>query len=151
MWTVSPDFSLGPLAGAPAQSLASIPLQSGPFGSALVTLVVTFVGAWVFYAVTLHLAATFFIGEVRSQRAAYAGAVPAVVSLLLERYGVASVGFVSPALGVGIVVVATVLADAAAISAVYDLPRRATAALTLLHVAFATVLGIALINLFGMV
>ncbi|WEL20434.1 hypothetical protein [Halorhabdus sp. BNX81] len=150
MWTLSPSFSLAAI-DAPAVSLAPIPLQGGPFSSTLVLLVATFVGAWVFYAVTLHLAATFFIGEVRSQRAAYAGAVPAVVSLLLQRYGVASVGFVSPELGVGIVVVATVLADAVAISTVYDLPRPATAALTLLHVAFATVLGIALANLFGMV
>lgn len=111
----------------------------------------TFLGVWVFYAVTLHLAATFFIGEVHSQRAAYTGAVPAIVSLLLQRYGVASVGIVSPELGVGIVVIATVLADAVAIARVYDLPRRATVALTLLHVAFATALGIALANLFGMI
>ncbi|MFB6128171.1 MAG: hypothetical protein ABEJ47_00270 [Halorhabdus sp.] len=146
MWPLSPSFYLVTLAGV----TTAFPLQAGPLGGSLLALVVTFLGVWVFYAVTLHLAATFFIGEVGSQRAAYAGAVPAVVSLLLQRYGVASVGIVSPELGVGVVVVATVLADAAAITRVYDLPRRATVALTLLHLAFATALGIALANLFGM-
>ncbi|MFC7176508.1 DUF7473 family protein [Halosegnis marinus] len=36
---------------------------------------------------TLHLAATFFIGDVPSQRAAYAAPVPAAVSILLQQYG----------------------------------------------------------------
>jgi len=150
-------------------------LQTDVTGGGVLALVVTLAVAWLFYAVTLHLAATFFIGEVPSQRAAYAGAVPAVVSILLGRWGIEEVGFVSPSLGVAVVsillgrwgieevgfvspslgvavvLVATLVADAIAISSVYRISWRPTAALTLLHLAFATVLGVALNNVFGLV
>ncbi|MFB6189448.1 MAG: hypothetical protein ABEI57_06160 [Halapricum sp.] len=125
-------------------------LQGDVTGGGIAALVVTFLVAWLFYAVTLHLAATFFVGDVASQRAAYAGAVPAVVSILLGQYGLERIAFVSQGLGVIVVVVLTLLADAMAISRVYDLPIKPTAVLTLLHFAFATVLGIALSNLFGL-
>jgi len=122
-----------------------------PTGGGVVAFVVTFLLAWLFYAVTLHLAATFFIGDVPSQRAAYAGAAPALVSILLGRWGVDAVGFVSPSLGVAVVLVATLVADAIAISSVYRITWRPTAALTLLHFAFTAVLGVALDNVFGLV
>jgi hypothetical protein len=127
--------------------------QTGPglTGGGVLAFVVTLLLARLFYAVTLHLAATFFIGEVPSQRAAYAGAVPAVVSILLGRWGIEGVGFVSPSLGVAVVLVATLVADAIAISSVYRISWRPTAALTLLHLAFAPVLGVALNNVFGLV
>jgi hypothetical protein len=104
-----------------------------------------------FYAVTLHLAATCFIGDVPSQRAAYAGLVPALVSILLGRWGIEGIAFVSPSLGVAVVLVATLVADAVAISAIYRISWRPTAALTLLHLAFAAILGIALNNIFGLI
>ena len=88
---------------------------------------------------------------VPSQRAAYAGAAPALVSILLGRWGVDAVGFVSPSLGVAVVLVATLVADAIAISSVYRITWRPTAALTLLHFAFTAVLGVALDNVFGLV
>ncbi|QLH79905.1 hypothetical protein HZS55_03195 [Halosimplex rubrum] len=112
-------------------------------------LVVTFLLTAVFYAVTLHLAATFFIGDVPSQRAAYVGPVPALVSILLGRYGVESIGFVSPGLGIVIVLLATLAADAIAISVSYRISWRPAAVLTALHLAFAAVLGFALNNIFG--
>jgi len=120
-------------------------------GRSLLAAVVTFLLLSVFYAVTLHLAATFFIGDVRSQQAASVGPVPAAVSILLGRYGIEGVAFVSPELGVLIVLVMTVVADALAISRVYDLSAGPTTALTLLHLAFTVVLGVALNNLFGLV
>jgi hypothetical protein len=120
-------------------------------GGGLVALVVTFLLAVLFYAVTLHLAATFFIGDVPSQQAAYAAVVPAVVSILLQQYGLAGGGPLSSGLGVAVVVVVTLLADAIAISFVYGLKATATAALTLLHFGFAAVLGVALNNIFGLV
>ena len=123
-------------------------LQTG-FVAPLVVTVVIFLAVSLFYAVTLHLAATFFLGDVPSQRAAYVGPVPAVVSIVLGRYGLESVGMLSRELGVLVVVVTTLVADGLAIGKVYGLSRRATVALTLLHFAFATVLGIALANLFG--
>jgi hypothetical protein len=130
--------------------LASAPVLQGDLtGRGIVPLLVTLVVASVFYAVTLHLAATFFIGEVPSQKAAAVAPAPALVSILLGRYGIESVGFVSRELGVLVVLAATLLADALAISRVYDLAPKPTAALTLLHFAFATAMGIALANLFG--
>jgi len=128
-------------------------LQTGvdPTGGGLLAVVVTLLLAWVFYAVTLHLAATFFIGDVPSQRAAYAGIAPAVVSILLGRWGLEGVAFVSPSLGVAVALLATLLADAIAISAVYRISWRPTVALTLLHLAFAAILGVALNNIFGLV
>jgi hypothetical protein len=130
---------------------ASTPiLQSGLSGRGVVPLLVTFVVAWVFYAVTLHLAATFFIGDVPSQKAATVAPAPALVSILLGQYGRESVAFISEELGVLIVLVATLIADALAISRVYDLAPKPTTVLTLLHFAFATALGVALANLFGL-
>ncbi|WP_418886531.1 DUF7473 family protein [Halapricum desulfuricans] len=125
-------------------------LQSAPVGRGLLAFLVTFVVATLFYAVTLHLAATFFIGSVPTQRAATVAPAPAAVSILLGRYGLESVGFVSRGLGALIVIVATLVADALAISRVYDLDVVPTLVLVGLHFAFAAVLGFALANLFGL-
>ncbi|QIO21209.1 hypothetical protein [Haloarcula sp. JP-L23] len=119
-------------------------------GGGVLAVVVTLLLTWLFYAVTLHLAATFFIGDVPSQLAAKTAVVPAVVSLLLQQWGVES-GIVSPSLGVLVVVAATLLADGIAISSVYRLSTRSTAPLVALHFAFAAVLGFALNNIFGLV
>jgi len=125
-------------------------LQAAPVGRGLLAFLVTFVVATLFYAITLHLAATFFIGSVPTQRAASVAPAPAAVSILLGRYGLESVGFVSRTLGILIVIVATLVADALAISRVYDLDVAPTLALVALHFGFAAVLGIALVNLFGL-
>jgi len=126
-----------------------VPMQADPTGGGILAFVVTFLVAWLFYAVTLHLAATFFIGDVPSQRAAYAGAAPALVSILLGRWGLEAIGFVSPSVGVAVVIVVTLVADAIAISTVYRVSWTPTAALVALHFAFAAVLGFALNNVFG--
>ncbi len=131
--------------------MLGVPLQADPTGGGLLALVVTFLLTAAFYAVTLHLAATFFVGDVPTQLAVKAAVGPAAVSLLLQRYGREAVAGVSPDLGVALVVAATLVADAIAISAVYRLSWRPTTALTLLHFAFAAVLGVALSNLFGLV
>jgi hypothetical protein len=122
-----------------------------PTGGGVLAFVVTLLIAWLFYAVTLHLAATFFIGDVPSQRAAYAGMAPALVSILFGRCVTEGIAFVSPSLGVAVVLLATLVADAIAISAIYRISWRPTAALTLLHLAFAAIIGIALNNIFGLV
>jgi hypothetical protein len=126
------------------------PLQTDLTGGGLLALVVTFLLTTLFYAVTLHLAATFFIGDVPSQRAATAAPVPALVSILLQQYGRsgAAVG-IDPSLLVGLVIVATLVADLLAVSFVYRLKFRSAAPLVLLHFAFAAVLGIALANVLG--
>jgi len=119
------------------------PLQSVA-GGGLLAIVVTLLVTWLFYAVTLHLAATFFIGDVPSQRAAYAAIAPAIVSLLLQQYGG------SGAL-VLVTIAATLLTDLFAISYVYRLKWSSAAPLVLLHFAFAGVLGFALNNIFGFI
>ncbi|QPV64770.1 hypothetical protein I7X12_09270 [Halosimplex litoreum] len=132
-----------------ASPAALAPLQTDVTGGGIFALVITFLLTAAFYAATLHLAATFFIGDVPSQRAAYAGPVPAAVSILLGRYGIESIGFVSPSLGIVIVLLATLVADAIAISVSYRISWRPAAVLTGLHFAFAAVLGFALNNIFG--
>ncbi len=120
-------------------------------GGGLFALLVTFLVVTLFYGVTLHLAATFFIGEVPSQRAAYVAPVPAVTSILLQQYGLSSLGPLSPSLGVGVALAGTLVADAIAISFVYRLKWSSAIPLTVLHFAFAAVMGIALNNIFGFV
>ena len=145
----SPLASLLSLPVTPPLSLP-FPLQTDVTGGGLLALVVTFLVTTLFYAVTLHLAATFFIGDVPSQRAATAAPVPALVSLLLQRYGQsdAAVGL-DPSLLVGLVVVATLVADLLAVSFVYRLKLRSAIPLVLLHFGFAALLGVALGNLLG--
>ena len=119
-------------------------------GGGVLAVIVTLLLTWLFYAVTLHLAATFFIGDTPTQLAAKAAIVPAIVSMLLQQWGVSS-GLVSPSLGVLVVVVATVVADGIAISLSYRLSTSSTAPLVALHLAFAAVLGFALNNIFSLV
>lgn len=119
-------------------SAASVPLQADAVGGGLLAVVVTFLLAALFYAVTLHLAATFFVGDVPSQRAAIVGPVLAGISLLLQRYGAT------------VVLPVTLVGDILAISTVYRLDLRTAIPIALLHLAIAAVLGFALANLFGL-
>jgi len=127
--------------------------QSGvdPVVTGVVAVVVTIAVAWLFYALTLHLAATFFIGDVPTQPAAAAGIVPAVVSVLLGRYGLAGTSLVSPSTDLAIALLVTLVADWLAIGYAYDLDRQAAAILVALHLAFSVALIIPLNNIFGLV
>jgi hypothetical protein len=144
--------NLSPLSPSAAvlPSQPALPLQTDVTGGGPLALVVTFLVTSLFYAFTLHLAATFFIGDVPSQRAATAAPVPALVSILLQRYGRsdAAIG-VDPSLLVGLVVLATLVADLLAVSFVYRLKLRSAISLVLLHFGFAALLGVALGNLLG--
>lgn len=108
-------------------------------GGGPLALVVTFLLAVVFYAVTLHLAATFFLGEVPTQLAARAAVVPALASFALQQWGPA------------VTLLATLFGDFLAVTWSYDLGWRAGLALSLLHVAFSVALFIPLNNIFGIV
>lgn len=136
-----------PLLRAPVASPSllpsPLPLQADVTGGGLLALVVTFLLTSLFYAFTLHLAATFFIGDVPSQRAAYVGPVLAAVSMLLQQYGLNS------SLLVGVAILATLAADLLAVSFVYRLKLRSAIPLVLLHFGFAALLGVALGNLLG--
>jgi len=122
----------------------------GLTGGGVLAVVVTLLLTWLFYAVTLHLAATFFIGDTPTQLAAKAAILPAIVSLLLQQWGVQS-GLVSASMGVLVVLAATLIADGIAISLSYRLSTKSTAPLVALHLAFAAVLGFALNNIFGLI
>jgi hypothetical protein len=139
---VAPLASLLSLPVTPPLSLP-FPLQTDVTGGGLLALVVTFLVTSLFYAFTLHLAATFFIGDVPSQRAAYVGPIPAAVSILLQQYGLDS------SLLVGVAILATLVADLLAVSFVYRLKLRSAVPLVLLHFGFAALLGVALGNLLG--
>jgi hypothetical protein len=118
-----------------------IPVQADVTGGGLLAIAVTFLVAWLFYAVTLHLAATFFIGDVPTQRAATAALAPAVFSMLFQ------LGTLSDA--IPLFVVLTFASVVAAIHVVYRLRWVSAAVLGLLHFAFALVLGLALYNIVG--
>jgi len=106
----------------------------GPFA-----LVVTFLLAVLFYAVTLHLAATFFIGDVPTQYAVRVAFAPAIVSFALQQWGPA------------VTLVATLSVDFAAVRWSYDIAWRPAVVVTLLHLAFFVALFIPLNNIFGFV
>lgn len=110
-------------------------MQVDVVGSGLFALLLTVALAWLFYAITLHLAALYVLGEAPHQRAAAAAFVPAVISLLLQRY--------SPA----VVIPVSIVSDSVAIYFSYRLKRRATVILTLAHFTVATLIGIALYNI----
>ncbi|MFB6171017.1 MAG: hypothetical protein ABEJ23_00680 [Haloarculaceae archaeon] len=115
-----------------------IPAQVDLTGGGPLALLVTFLVATVFYALTLHLAALYVVGDVPHQRAVMAALVPTVVSLLLQRYGPL------------VVVPVTFLGDLIAISFVYRLKLRSALLLAVFHFTIAVILGLALANLFGL-
>ncbi len=111
----------------------------GLTGGGIFALVVTFLVAVIFYAVTLHLAATFFLGDVPTQYAARAAAVPAVVSFVLQQWGPA------------VTIAMTLCADVLAVRWSYELEWQTAVVLALLHFAFSVALFLPLNNIFGIV
>ena len=142
---------LGRVSSAAAIAQPGWALQVDITGGGPVALLVTLFVTVLFYAVTLHLAATLFLGEVPSQRAVYAAIPPAVVSILLQQYGRTDGAVpVDPLLQVGVVIAATLLADLLAISFVYRLKLRTAFPLLVIHFTIAALLGSALGNLLGL-
>jgi len=119
---------------SPAPPVAQLVPATGPPLAVLGTVVL----AAAFYAVTVHVAARFVLGEVPLRPALGVGVVLAVVSFLLRSHGVA------------LVAGASLLVDAAAIKSLYALDWRPTAWVTLAHFAVSVVLGYALVNLVGL-
>lgn len=119
--------------------LAAAQSAIDPTGGGPLALLVTFLLATAFYAITLHLAAVFFVGDVATQKAAMAAPVPAITSILLQQWGPE------------VVIPVTLLGDFLAIRYSYKLPVRSSVALTALHFAFAVALIIPLNNIFGFV
>lgn len=120
-------------------------------GGGPVAIVITLLAAWLFYAFTLHLAATFFIGDVPTQPAATAGAVPALLLVLLSRYGLTGASLIAPGVDLAIALLVTLVGDWLAIGYAYELDGVPAGIVTLLHLAFSVALIIPLNNLLGLV
>ena len=113
-----------------------LPLQVEFVGGGLLALVVTFIVTVLFYAVTLHLAALWVLGDVPHQRAVLVAPVPSAIAILFAPYGAL------------VVVPLSFLGAAVAIRQVYRLKTRSALVLATFHYAIAAILGLALVNLF---
>lgn len=102
---------------------------------AVVPVVGTFVLAVLFYSFTAHIAARYVLGDVPARHALVVGAVPAVVSFLLQQYGA------------GVVILFAAAADLVAIQAVYRLKYKTAGLVAIVHYTVSVILGIALFNL----
>jgi hypothetical protein len=116
----------------------AITAQLDPAAGSLAAVVGTFLLAVSFYALTAHIAARYVLGDVRFRRALLVGVVPAVVSLLLQRYGPA------------VTILMTLLADFFAIRGAYRLGNRLAGLVALVHYTVTAILGITLVNLIGL-
>lgn len=103
----------------------------------LLSLAATFVVAAVVYTVTLHLSATFVIGDVSLFHAVLVGPIPAAILVVVGT-------LVSFPLAAGL----AVAADYGAIKWSYDVDRRLAAGVTLGHVVASVLLVVSLFGLF---
>ena len=101
----------------------------------LTAVVGTFVVATAFYAVTLHVAARYVLGDVPVSRAILVAPVPAVVTFALQQYGPA------------VVILVAAGGDLVAIRTVYRLKYRTAGLVAVVHYTVSALLGIALFNL----
>ncbi|MES3518281.1 MAG: hypothetical protein PPP58_11515 [Natronomonas sp.] len=113
-----------------------LPLQAEFVGGGLLALAVTFLLTTLFYAVTLHLAALWVLGDEPHQRAVAVAPVPAAIAILFSPYGFA------------VVLPLTFVGAAIAIRQIYKLKTSAALLLTTFHYAIAVLLGFAFGNLF---
>lgn len=105
-----------------------------PAFDAAITLVLAFVPAALFYAVTAHVAARYVLGEPPLQIALLVGVVAATATLALSR-------FVAPVLVTG-----SVLADLVAIRLLYDVETRIALLLTAAHALLSVAFGVVAFN-----
>lgn len=102
----------------------------------LLTLAATFVVAAVVYTITLHLAATFVLGDVSLYRALLAGPVPAFVLVVA--------GTVVPIELAGLL---AVVADVVAIQWSYEVDRRLAIGVAIGHVVASVLLTVSVVGL----
>lgn len=100
----------------------------------LVAVVGTFLLTVAFYSLTAHLAARYVLGDVPIKYALVIGTILAVVSFLLQQYGL-------------VALVTTVIVDFVAIRALYRLRYRTTGLVVIVHVAVSAILLFTLLSL----
>jgi hypothetical protein len=95
--------------------------QVQPAPGTLGQYVATFLGGWLLFAFTAHVAATYVLGDVPWKRAVLVGLAPAVVTIALVRY--------TPL----VIVAVSLAADLAAVHAVYRVKYRTAALVVVMH------------------
>ncbi len=114
-----------------------VPLQADLVGGGLLAIAITFVVTTVVYAVTLHLAALWVLGDAPHQRAVAVAPVPAALSILFSPYGFA------------VVLPISFVGAAVAIRQVYRLTTGSALLLAVVHLLFAAVFALAFGSVFG--
>ena len=113
-----------------------LPLQADVVGGGPLALLITFVVATLFSAVTLHLAALWVLGDEPHQNAVKAAPAPVLVAMLFSRY--------HPA----IVATLAVTAAVPAVRFVYGLTTRGAVLLSVFYLVITTIFAFAFGNIF---
>lgn len=111
-------------------------LQVTPASGSAIGFIGTFLLGWAFFGFTIQIAASYFLDAPPWSRAFIAGIVPAAVTMALIRMPPPVI------IGVGLI------ADAAAVRAVYDVDYRTTALMVVVHYAAAIALTMLGVNLY---
>lgn len=112
--------------------------QVQPAPGTLGQFVGTFLGGWLLFAFTAHVAATYVLGDVPWKRAVVVGLAPAVATTALVRH--------SPL----VIVAVSLAADFAAVHAVYRVKYRTTALVVAMHYVVSLALVLLAANLFAL-
>jgi len=118
-----------------------VPLQTGVGSATSLAVAGTAALLALFLSLTAHLAARNVLGDVPVRNAFLVGPLPAAIAVVAAALELPSL----PAVGVALVV------DAVLVWYVYDLDRRLTAGVTLVHAVVSVILGSVLFSLYVLV
>lgn len=121
--------------------MVPVPLQTGVGTASPLAVAGTAALFALFLSLTAHLAARNVLGDVPIRSAFVVGPLPAAIAVVAAALDLPSI----PALLVALVV------DAALIRYVYDLDRRLTAGVTLIHAVVSIILGAIVFSLYILV
>lgn len=113
-----------------------VPLQADVVGGGPLALLVTFLVATAFSAVTLHLAALWVLGDEPHQSAVKTAPVPVLIAMLFSQY--------SPAIILALAFVGAVTA----VRYVYGLTTRGAIFVAVFYVTISTIFAFAFANIF---
>jgi hypothetical protein len=116
-------------------------LQSGVESASPLAVAGTAALFALFLSVTAHIAARNVLGDVPVRNAFVVGPIPAAIAVVTAALSLPS--------GLGVVV--AVVVDALLVRSVYDLDRRLTAAVTVIHFVVSVILGSIVFSLYVLV
>ncbi|MFB6101734.1 MAG: hypothetical protein ABEJ73_04145 [Haloplanus sp.] len=117
------------------------PLQTSVGSSSAVAVAGTAALFALFLSVTAHIAARNVLGDVPIRNAFVVGPLPAAIAVVTAALDLPA------ALGIGVAIVV----DALLIRQLYDLDRRLTVGVTLIHAVVSVILGSVLFSLYVLV